>query len=193
MLCIANLYRACIKLVGVFPFFGKEALIWHFLCWRTCHRGCSEPRSLSTAKCKWWSWCSSCTLEYWKVRDGHWFYAVFVNVLVLCSLPQGIDHSHHLILKSISASMILFFRMFRSLLSIVWEFRSIYRLIVLCLLDKDGVLQMAKEFGESCKYENFVTIPAISKVAQIVTSIPDKAQSKASNSLSPQYPYVSIL
>ncbi|XP_038894119.1 telomere length regulation protein TEL2 homolog isoform X2 [Benincasa hispida] len=46
---------------------------------------------------------------------------------------------------------------------------------------------MAKEFGESCKYENFVTertIPAISKVAQIVTSIPDKAQSRASNSLS---------
>ncbi|XP_022923797.1 telomere length regulation protein TEL2 homolog [Cucurbita moschata] len=58
------------------------------------------------------------------------------------------------------------------------------RLIVLCLLEKDGVLQMAKEFGESCKYENFVTIPAISKVAQIVTSIPDKAQSRASNSLS---------
>lgn len=61
------------------------------------------------------------------------------------------------------------------------------RLIVLCLLEKDGVLQMAKEFGESCKYEDFVTertIPAISKVAQIVTSIPDKAQSRASNSLS---------
>ncbi|KAJ6374435.1 hypothetical protein OIU78_030036 [Salix suchowensis] len=56
------------------------------------------------------------------------------------------------------------------------------RLLVLCLLENDGVLQIAREFGSSQLYEDFSNVqlqPLASRVAQIVASIPDKAQPKA--------------
>uniref|UniRef100_A0A6N2KCV9 TELO2 ARM repeat domain-containing protein n=1 Tax=Salix viminalis TaxID=40686 RepID=A0A6N2KCV9_SALVM len=65
------------------------------------------------------------------------------------------------------------------------------RLLVLCLLENDGVLQIAKEFGSSQLYEDFSNVqlqPLASRVAQIVASIPDKAQPKAPALLSSQYP-----
>nr|XP_048330054.1 uncharacterized protein LOC125422429 isoform X1 [Ziziphus jujuba var. spinosa] len=61
------------------------------------------------------------------------------------------------------------------------------RLLVLCLLENDGVLQMAKEFGGSGHSENSSREyfkPALSRVAQIVTSVPDKARLRAPASLS---------
>ncbi|PON45632.1 hypothetical protein PanWU01x14_257430 [Parasponia andersonii] len=61
------------------------------------------------------------------------------------------------------------------------------RLIILCLLENDGVVQMAREFGSSCQTEDsgdehFKT--TVSMVAQVVSSIPDKAQMGAPVSLS---------
>ncbi|KAL5543994.1 hypothetical protein UlMin_007778 [Ulmus minor] len=53
------------------------------------------------------------------------------------------------------------------------------RLLVLCLLENDGVLQMAREFGSSSQSEDSAyehLKGAVSVVAQIVASIPDKAQ-----------------
>lgn len=61
------------------------------------------------------------------------------------------------------------------------------RLLVLCLLENDGVLQIAREFGSSQLYEDFTIVqlqPLASRVAQIVASIPDKAQPRAPTSLS---------
>lgn len=62
---------------------------------------------------------------------------------------------------------------------------------MLCLLENDGVLQIAREFGSSQLYEDFSNVqlqPLASRVAQIVASIPDKAQPKAPALLSSQYP-----
>lgn len=59
------------------------------------------------------------------------------------------------------------------------------------MLEKDGVFQIAREFAVSCQSEdisNEKLKPVISRVAQLVTSIPDKAQLGAPNSLSSQYP-----
>lgn len=70
-------------------------------------------------------------------------------------------------------------------------FLSDPRLVALCLLENDGVLQMAREFGGSCQSDDISTEQlnsTISRVAQLVTSVPDKAQSGTSNSLSSQYP-----
>ncbi|KAG6746123.1 hypothetical protein POTOM_050637 [Populus tomentosa] len=66
------------------------------------------------------------------------------------------------------------------------------RLLVLCLLENDGVLQIAREFGSSQPYKDFTIVqlqPLASRVAQIVASIPDKAQPRAPTSLSSQYPW----
>ncbi|KAM1739702.1 hypothetical protein ACFX11_015379 [Malus domestica] len=61
------------------------------------------------------------------------------------------------------------------------------RLLILCLLENNGVLQVAREFGGSCQSEDYINEnlkPAVSRVAQIVASIPDKAQLRAPTSLS---------
>ncbi|KAF8399868.1 hypothetical protein HHK36_015739 [Tetracentron sinense] len=61
------------------------------------------------------------------------------------------------------------------------------RILVLCLLENEGVLQMAREFGGSCQPEDFTTErlnPIISRVAQLVASIPDKARLEATAALS---------
>ncbi|CAL5358120.1 unnamed protein product [Camellia sinensis] len=51
------------------------------------------------------------------------------------------------------------------------------RLLTLCLLENDGVLQMARAFGVSCQSEDNSAeelYSKISRVAQLITSIPDK-------------------
>ncbi|MED6108566.1 hypothetical protein PIB30_025389 [Stylosanthes scabra] len=61
------------------------------------------------------------------------------------------------------------------------------RLLVLCLLENNGVLQLAREFGgpfESKGFTNERIRPAVSRVAQIVASIPDKARMNTLTSLS---------
>ncbi|KAL1363769.1 hypothetical protein HN51_011952 [Arachis hypogaea] len=53
------------------------------------------------------------------------------------------------------------------------------RLLVLCLLENYGMLQLAREFGDPSKSKGFTNErirPAVSRVAQIVASIPDKAR-----------------
>ncbi|XP_031405287.1 telomere length regulation protein TEL2 homolog isoform X2 [Punica granatum] len=63
---------------------------------------------------------------------------------------------------------------------------NIERLLAILLLENDGVLRMAKEFDDS----QWESVPkeqlnsVISSVAQLVASIPDKAQPKASSALS---------
>ncbi|XP_057970395.1 uncharacterized protein LOC131159474 isoform X2 [Malania oleifera] len=61
------------------------------------------------------------------------------------------------------------------------------RLLVICLLENNGVLHMAREFSFSCQSEDLAgerLKTAISRVAQLVASIPDKAQPRAPTSLS---------
>ncbi|XP_062029874.1 uncharacterized protein LOC133745771 [Rosa rugosa] len=61
------------------------------------------------------------------------------------------------------------------------------RLLVLCLVENNGVLQMAREFGGSFQSEDYTNenlMSTVSRVAQIVASIPDKAQLRAPTSLS---------
>jgi len=65
------------------------------------------------------------------------------------------------------------------------------RLLVLCLLENKGVVQLAREFGGSSKLRNVTDVHTkmdVSRVAQIVASIPDKARMNSSTSLSSQYP-----
>lgn len=62
------------------------------------------------------------------------------------------------------------------------------RLLVLCLLENDGVLEIAKEFTGCCHSEDLSheqLKQIISRVAQLVTAIPDKARRRAPISLSP--------
>lgn len=66
-----------------------------------------------------------------------------------------------------------------------------HRLLILCLLENKGVVQMAKEFGAAYQSEDSVDEhfkSRVSTVAQIVSSLPDKAQMGAAISLSSQYP-----
>ena len=54
-----------------------------------------------------------------------------------------------------------------------------YRLLVLCLLENNGALQLAREFGGSSKLKSVTDVQIkmdVSMVAQIVASIPDKAR-----------------
>ncbi|XP_057459915.1 uncharacterized protein LOC130750362 isoform X2 [Actinidia eriantha] len=64
------------------------------------------------------------------------------------------------------------------------------RVLALCLIENDGVLQLARELGGSCQSEDISTEQlnlTISGVAQLVTSIPDKAQLRTSKSLSSHF------
>ncbi|KAK7411048.1 hypothetical protein VNO78_02399 [Psophocarpus tetragonolobus] len=61
------------------------------------------------------------------------------------------------------------------------------RLLVLCLLENNGVLQLAREFGGSSKLKSVTDVQIkmdVSRVAQIVASIPDKARMNSMTSLS---------
>ncbi|KAG6683870.1 hypothetical protein I3843_12G034800 [Carya illinoinensis] len=58
------------------------------------------------------------------------------------------------------------------------------RLLVHCLLENDGVLQMAREFCQSEDSISERTKPSVATLAQIVASIPDKARLRAPVSLS---------
>ncbi|KAJ9567796.1 hypothetical protein OSB04_003762 [Centaurea solstitialis] len=59
------------------------------------------------------------------------------------------------------------------------------RLLALCLLENDGVLQLAREFSQQSEDMNLEQhMSAISKVAQLVTSVPDKARLGSSALLS---------
>lgn len=66
------------------------------------------------------------------------------------------------------------------------------RLVILCLLENNGVLQMTREFSVTSMSEDSTNgwpRPIISRVAQLVASVPDKAGLRAPTSLSSQYPY----
>ncbi|XP_061359782.1 uncharacterized protein LOC133303831 [Gastrolobium bilobum] len=61
------------------------------------------------------------------------------------------------------------------------------RLLVLCLIENNGVLRLAREFGGSSKSEGFTNEQIkldVSRVAQIVASIPDKSRMNSPSSLS---------
>lgn len=60
------------------------------------------------------------------------------------------------------------------------------RVLVLCLLEKNGIRRMAREFGDSVTFKNFPSerpkpdnMVFISRVAQLIASIPDKARLSA--------------
>ncbi|OVA20501.1 Telomere length regulation protein [Macleaya cordata] len=67
------------------------------------------------------------------------------------------------------------------------------RILVLCLLEKNGVLQMAREFGDPSRSEEFTSerkpdnLITISRVAQLIASIPDKARLGARAPLSSHF------
>ncbi|PHU17212.1 hypothetical protein BC332_12907 [Capsicum chinense] len=65
------------------------------------------------------------------------------------------------------------------------------RLLVLCLLDNLGVTQIARELSTYCEedlaHEELKQI--ISRVVQLLTSIPDKAQAGTPKALSSQNPF----
>lgn len=61
----------------------------------------------------------------------------------------------------------------------------------MCLIEHKGVLQLATEFGGSYKSTGHTSEQLkadVSRVAQIVASIPDKARANSLTSLSSQYP-----
>ncbi|KAI3884994.1 hypothetical protein MKW98_002386 [Papaver atlanticum] len=63
------------------------------------------------------------------------------------------------------------------------------RILVLCLLERRGVLQMAREFGHALRSEGFSSErrPDICRVAQLIASIPDKARLNARGPLSSHF------
>lgn len=76
------------------------------------------------------------------------------------------------------------------------NFNIFDRLLVLCLLENNGVLQIAREFGGLSTSKGFTDErmkPDISRMAQIVVSIPDKARMNSPTSLSSQYPFIPLV
>lgn len=66
------------------------------------------------------------------------------------------------------------------------------RLLLLCLFENDGVHRMVIEFDRDCQSEgsaNESFRQIIFRVAQLITSIPDKARAGAPASLSSPYPF----
>nr|XP_027122992.1 telomere length regulation protein TEL2 homolog isoform X2 [Coffea arabica] len=73
--------------------------------------------------------------------------------------------------------------------------RGSTRLLVLCLVENDGAFQMVKEFNFQCESEELTgdkLKQAISMLAQLVTSIPDKARPGISSALSSHLFFKSI-
>ncbi|KAK9673044.1 hypothetical protein RND81_12G142400 [Saponaria officinalis] len=69
------------------------------------------------------------------------------------------------------------------------------RLVVICLLENEGVLQMARELGilhESEDSSQSAVKLTVSRVAQLVASVPDKSRLKAPKSLSSHYFFKNI-
>ncbi|CAA7056461.1 unnamed protein product [Microthlaspi erraticum] len=65
---------------------------------------------------------------------------------------------------------------------------NVERLLILCLLENAGVLKLTKEIDDSYEGENSrngSVKPLLSRISQILTSIPDKARLKAPPLLSP--------
>ncbi|KAJ8428736.1 hypothetical protein Cgig2_019029 [Carnegiea gigantea] len=65
------------------------------------------------------------------------------------------------------------------------------RLVELCLLENEGVLHLAREFGAYYEFGGSSSCAlklAVSRVAQLIASVPDKARIGAQRSLSSQYP-----
>lgn len=63
---------------------------------------------------------------------------------------------------------------------------------MLCLLENNGVLQIVREFGCPSNSKGVADERiklSVSKMAQIVASIPDKARMNSPTSLSSQYPF----
>lgn len=76
------------------------------------------------------------------------------------------------------------------------DFNIYDRLLVLSLLENNGVLHLAREFGCPSKLKGFTNEHiqlAVARLAQIVASIPDKARMNSSASLSSQYPFSSTI
>jgi len=67
---------------------------------------------------------------------------------------------------------------------------NFHRLVELCLLENEGVLHLAREFGACHKFGGSCSAlkSAASRVAQLVASVPDKARIGAQRSLSSEYP-----
>ncbi|XWS37153.1 hypothetical protein CRYUN_Cryun19dG0018500 [Craigia yunnanensis] len=81
----------------------------------------------------------------------------------------------------------------RDLLDVNAVQSNVERLLVLCLLDNGGVLKMTMEFAVSPQSEDIINErlkSAVSRVAQIVTSIPDKALLRAPPLFSSQSMFV---
>ncbi|XP_074320411.1 uncharacterized protein LOC141657166 [Silene latifolia] len=69
------------------------------------------------------------------------------------------------------------------------------RLIVICLLENEGVIQIARDLSvnsESEENSQSVVKLTVSRVAQLVASVPDKARRGAPKSLSPHYFFKNI-
>lgn len=69
-----------------------------------------------------------------------------------------------------------------------------YRLLVRCLLKSEGIRHIVGEFRIQCsssKHDYALKpemLAVMSRVAQLLTSVPDKARLQASSALSSQYP-----
>lgn len=67
-----------------------------------------------------------------------------------------------------------------------------FRLLILCLLDNKGVFQIVVDFTCSNKHGEGILNPdkiVVSRVAQLLTSVPDKARLGASAALTSPYPF----
>lgn len=86
-------------------------------------------------------------------------------------------------------------------LIIDWQFSHpiLNRLLVLCLLEYEGIRYMVRDFSESLEARDYDSdtlkqrhLPFFSRVAQLVASVPDKMRPKAPIVLSSQYPWLAI-
>lgn len=94
-------------------------------------------------------------------------------------------------------SSLAFFKCISVTLIIVYPVSFLHnihgRLLLLCLFENDGIHRMVIEFARDCQSEgsaNESVRQIIFRVAQLITSIPDKARAGAPTSLSSPYPFI---
>jgi hypothetical protein len=77
-------------------------------------------------------------------------------------------------------------------LSLLLKSFTYFRLLILCLLDNKGVFQIVVDFACSNKHGEDIHNPDktifVSRVAQLLASVPDKARLGASAALTSPYP-----
>ena len=183
ILLLLIICRCCFQLATLLPFDCKEACLWCIFHRGSRSWGCPSLDSFSRPQCQ----CSK--IKCWKV-----VIKLMMHLLIFKFVLAKDDPAYNSVMFLLKVWW-QFVHMMQSWIYLILAFcfsPIIDRLVELCLLENEGVLQLARELGayhESKDSSNSLVKLTVSRVAQLVASVPDKARLGAPKSLSSQYPF----